>query len=126
MLRLHLVNDLFHNGNEVAQVVQGDVAGKDLGFQFGLKLIQLGEQGRVDIGHKNHLSGSVPGIGEKKRGDREMKGRKSNADRIRGLSDEELAEYLYEYFWGRVSASPNRKKKLLDWLRQPAPEEDQV
>ena len=47
----------------------------------------------------------------------------TNADRIRGMSDEELAEYLYEYFWGRVSASPNRKKKLLDWLRQPAPEE---
>ena len=39
------------------------------------------------------------------------------------MSDEELAEYLYEYFWGRVSASPNRKKKLLDWLRQPAPKE---
>ena len=42
----------------------------------------------------------------------------TNADHIRGMSDEELAKWLSEYFWGRVSL-PIKQSKLLDWLRQP-------
>lgn len=41
----------------------------------------------------------------------------TNADRIRGMSDEELAEYItfHRYF--------STPKSCLDWLTQPAKEE---
>ena len=45
----------------------------------------------------------------------------TNADRIRAMSDEELAEFLfqvgYNHRWGL-------KEYALDWLQQPAVEED--
>ena len=45
----------------------------------------------------------------------------TNADRIRGMSDEELARFLWEQnggnrYWKSVG-------KYLDWLKQPAKEE---
>ena len=41
----------------------------------------------------------------------------TNADRIRAMSDEELAEWLYKFFWGRCKEiSPFNIEK---WLRQP-------
>lgn len=49
---------------------------------------------------------------------------KTNADRIRAMSDEELGKFLYGYFWGRLPVLPNREEKLLDWLQQPAEEGD--
>lgn len=47
-----------------------------------------------------------------------MKPNPTNADKIRGMSDEELAEFLWEQngsnrYWKSVG-------KYLDWLRQPA------
>jgi len=46
----------------------------------------------------------------------------SNADRIRSLSDEELAEWV----WGAETAGraygPRGKQSWLDWLRQEASE----
>lgn len=45
---------------------------------------------------------------------------RTNADRIRGMSDEELGKFLYGYFWGRLHVLPNREEKLLEWLQQPA------
>ena len=44
----------------------------------------------------------------------------SNADRIRAMSDEELAEFLYRYFWGRLPKLYIGQKGLFDWLQQPA------
>ena len=45
----------------------------------------------------------------------------TNADRIRAMSDEELAEFLfqvgYDHRWGL-------KEYALEWLQQPAGEED--
>ena len=45
----------------------------------------------------------------------------TNADRIRGMSDEELAEFLYQVGydngWGL-------KEFALEWLQQPAEEDD--
>ena len=45
----------------------------------------------------------------------------TNADRIRGMSDEELAEFLYQVGydngWGL-------KEFALEWLQQPVEEED--
>ncbi len=49
---------------------------------------------------------------------------RTNADRIRAMSDEELGKFLYGYFWGRLPVLPNREEKLLDWLQQPAEEGD--
>lgn len=48
----------------------------------------------------------------------------TNADRIRAMSDEKLAEFLYRYFWGRLSKLPSRKERLLEWLQQTAEEGD--
>ena len=42
----------------------------------------------------------------------------TNADSIRAMNDEELAEWLYKFFWGRYKdISPFNIEK---WLRQPA------
>ena len=45
----------------------------------------------------------------------------TNADRIRAMSDEELAEFLfqvgYDHRWGL-------KEYALDWLQRPAEEDD--
>ena len=49
---------------------------------------------------------------------------RTNADRIRAMSDEELGKFLYGYFWGRLPVLPNREEKLLAWLQQPAEEGD--
>ncbi len=49
---------------------------------------------------------------------------RTNADRIRAMSDEELGKFLYGYFWGRLPVLPNREEKLLDWLQQPVEEGD--
>ena len=49
---------------------------------------------------------------------------RTNADRIRAMSDEELGKFLYGYFWGRLPVLPNREEKLLDWLQRPAEEGD--
>ena len=46
----------------------------------------------------------------------------TNADRIRAMDDETLAEFLYRYFWGRLANLPNREERLLEWLQQPAEE----
>ena len=48
----------------------------------------------------------------------------TNADKIRGMSDEELAEFLWEQngnnrYWKSVG-------KYLDWLRQPAETEGMI
>ena len=44
-------------------------------------------------------------------------GLKTNADRIRAMSDEELAKWLYKFFWGRhKDITPFNIEK---WLRQP-------
>ena len=45
---------------------------------------------------------------------------KTNADRIRAMSDEELAKWLTNFFWGREKEV--RLFKLLEWLQQPAEE----
>ena len=44
----------------------------------------------------------------------------SNADRIRDMSDEELAKWMDNFFWGHKKAN---LFNLLDWLRQPAEED---
>lgn len=49
---------------------------------------------------------------------------RTNADRIRAMDDETLAEFLYRYFWGRLANLPNREERLLEWLQQPAEEGD--
>lgn len=42
---------------------------------------------------------------------------KTNADRIRAMSDEELADWLNKFFWGRrKDISPFNSEK---WLKQP-------
>ena len=42
----------------------------------------------------------------------------TNADRIRAMSDEELAEWLYKFFWGRrKDITPFNIEK---WLLNPA------
>ena len=41
----------------------------------------------------------------------------TNADRIRAMTDEELAKWLYEFFWGRKGDV--RLCVLGDWLQQP-------
>lgn len=46
----------------------------------------------------------------------------TNADRIRAMDDETLAEFLYRYFWGRLATPPNREERLLEWLQQTAEE----
>lgn len=48
----------------------------------------------------------------------------TNADRIRAMDDETLAEFLYRYFWGRLAKPPNREERLLEWLQQTAEEGD--
>ena len=40
----------------------------------------------------------------------------SNADRIRAMSDEELAKWMNNFFWGHKKVN---LFNLLDWLRQP-------
>ena len=44
----------------------------------------------------------------------------TNFDRIRAMSDEEMAEWLADNEWGRF---PKSKKGWLDWLRSQAEEE---
>ena len=39
----------------------------------------------------------------------------TNADKIRAMTDEELAEYLHGLEWGRF---PLTKSRWLDWLKQ--------
>lgn len=42
----------------------------------------------------------------------------TNADHIRNMNDEELAEWLYKFFWGRCKdITPFNIEK---WLQQPA------
>ena len=42
----------------------------------------------------------------------------TNADRIRAMDDETLAELLYR----RLATPPNREERLLEWLQQTAEE----
>lgn len=44
----------------------------------------------------------------------------TNADRIRAMSDEELARWLTNFFWGN---KPANLFDLLKWLKQPAKED---
>ncbi len=44
----------------------------------------------------------------------------SNGDKIRAMSDEELAALLFETFW---AVSVIRTETVLQWLRQPAEED---
>ena len=44
----------------------------------------------------------------------------TNADRIRAMSDEELARWMTNFFWGHKKAN---LFDLLKWIRQPAEEE---
>lgn len=46
---------------------------------------------------------------------------KSNADRIRAMSDEELARWLFNFFWGNKTYI--RLYSVIDWLRQPSEED---
>ena len=46
----------------------------------------------------------------------------TNADRIRAMSDKELAKFLYDFFWGRKEQV--RLFNLEKWLQQPAEEEE--
>lgn len=43
----------------------------------------------------------------------------TNADRIRAMTDEELAEYIYKHF-----NHDYMPKQFLEWLKQPAEEND--
>ena len=47
----------------------------------------------------------------------------TNADHIRAMSDEELAKFLYQYFWGREKDMPIAKHRIAEWLQQPAKED---
>ena len=47
----------------------------------------------------------------------------TNADRIRAMNDEELAKFLYQYFWGREKDMPIAKHRIAEWLQQPAKED---
>ena len=47
----------------------------------------------------------------------------TNADRIRAMTDEELAKFLYRYFWGREKDMPIAKHRIAEWLQQPAKED---
>lgn len=42
---------------------------------------------------------------------------RTNADRIRAMSDEELARWLTNFFWWNI---PAKLFDLLKWLQQPA------
>ena len=45
----------------------------------------------------------------------------TNADRIRGMTDEELADMFWEFMTDSVFVNPYRAKtELLDWLKQEA------
>ena len=46
----------------------------------------------------------------------------TTADRIRAMSDKELAKFLYDFFWGRKEQV--RLFNLEKWLQQPAEEEE--
>ena len=46
----------------------------------------------------------------------------TNADRIRPMSDEELAKKLTMLFW-QVAQKTNAEHYILDWLQQPAEED---
>lgn len=50
----------------------------------------------------------------------EKKNKATRADRIRAMSDEELAKWMDNFFWGHKKAN---LFNLLDWLRQPAEED---
>lgn len=45
----------------------------------------------------------------------------TNADRIRAMTDEELAKKLTMLFW-QVAQKTNAEHYILDWLQQPAEE----
>ena len=45
----------------------------------------------------------------------------TNADRIRAMSDEELADILYKF--AHSNNKPLNKGNLLEWLKQPAEEQ---
>ena len=47
----------------------------------------------------------------------------TNADLIRAMSDEELAKFLYQYFWGREKDMPIAKHRIAEWLQQPVEED---
>ena len=47
----------------------------------------------------------------------------TNADHIRAMSDEELAKFLYQYFWGREKDMPIAKHRIAEWLQQPVEED---
>ncbi len=47
----------------------------------------------------------------------------TNADIIRRMSDEELAKFLYRYFWGREKDMSIAKHRIAEWLQQPAKED---
>lgn len=47
---------------------------------------------------------------------------KTNADHIRSMTDEELAEFLRNFFWGRKQNV--RLFALKEWLKQPYREEN--
>lgn len=49
--------------------------------------------------------------------------RQTNADRIRAMSDEEMAEFIYncvngEFWRVRVGVKTQKKSDWLDWLKQ--------
>lgn len=46
----------------------------------------------------------------------------TNGDRIRAMSDEEVAEFLYRYFWGREKDMAIAKHRIAEWLQQLAEE----
>ena len=48
-------------------------------------------------------------------------GKMTNADRIRAMSDKELAKFLYDFFWGRKNQV--RLFNLEKWLQQPEEED---
>lgn len=43
----------------------------------------------------------------------------TNADKIRAMTDEELAVFLHSFEWGHI---PWTEKRWLDWLKQEAEE----
>lgn len=44
----------------------------------------------------------------------------TNADRIRSMTDEELAEWIFNTLWSYDAICEKRKKDWLDWLNQEA------
>ena len=50
----------------------------------------------------------------------EATGNATNADRIRAMTDEELAEWIFNTLWSYDAICEKRKKDWLDWLKEEA------